>query len=417
MSSFKYVQGQLMAEGVAVAELARQHGTPCYIYSKETLVRCWREFDDALSKHNAGHSVCYAVKACSNIAVLQVLAQLGSGFDVVSVGELERVLVAGGDASKVVFSGVGKTQTEIRTALVAGIHCFNVEVSGEIDLINTIAKSLGKIANISIRVNPDVDARTHAYITTGVADTKFGIAIAQAYHEYKYAQQFDAINIIGIDCHIGSQLTTMPPFLEVLDKVLELNAKLGQAGIHTQHIDLGGGLGICYQDELPPTPTEYVRQLLERLKGSDLKIIIEPGRAIAGKAGILLTQVQYLKPTATKNFAIVDASMNDLLRPTLYNAWQGIIPVNKNSSAASKQWDVVGPVCETADFLCKKRQLQLNQGDLLAVQETGAYGFSMSSNYNSRPRAAEIMVDGDQAQIIRKRESLSSLWHGEKILD
>ena len=415
MDHFSYHGDVLYAEDVAIKDIVEQHGTPCYIYSRATLERHWQAFNQAFGKHP--HLICYAVKACSNIAILNVLAKLGSGFDIVSLGELERVLAAGGDPKKIVFSGVGKTEAEILVALKKGIRCFNVEVAGEIDRINTLAGSIGQIADISIRVNPDVDAHTHPYISTGLKENKFGIDIEQAYREYQRAEQLENINVVGIDCHIGSQLTEMAPFLDALDKVLALVDKLAKVNINIQHLDLGGGLGICYQDEQPPAPAEYVSELLSKLRNRNLEILMEPGRAIAGNAGILVTQVEYLKPTTQKNFAIVDAAMNDLMRPALYNAWQNIIPVNRASNAEEQEWDIVGPVCETGDFLGKQRRLQLNQGDLLAIRSSGAYGFSMSSNYNSRPRAVEILVAGDQVHVIRERESLTSLWMGEKLID
>ncbi len=415
MDCFDYQGDELYVENVAIKAIVAEHGSPCYIYSRATLERHWQAFDQAFGSQ--AHLICYSVKACSNIAILNVLARMGSGFDIVSQGELERVLAAGGDPDKIVFSGVGKTKVEIRAALDAGIRCFNVEVADEIDRIDGLAQVTGQIADISIRVNPDVDAHTHPYISTGLKENKFGINIDQAYHEYLRANALDHINVVGIDCHIGSQLTEIEPFLDALDKVLVLVDRLAESDINIHHLDLGGGLGICYNDEQPPGPAEYVTKMLTRLGDRDLEILLEPGRAITGNAGILVTRVEYLKPTADKNFAIVDAAMNDLIRPVLYGAWQNIIPVNRASNAEVEVWDIVGPVCETGDFLGKQRHMQLRPDDLLAVRSSGAYGFSMSSNYNSRPRAVEIMVDGEQVHVIRERESLDSLWAGERLID
>ena len=414
MDYFNYQENQLFAECCSVREITEQFGTPCYLYSRATLERHWQAFDQAFGSHP--HLICYAVKASSNIAILNILARLGSGFDIVSIGEMKRVIAAGGDPKKIVFSGVGKREDEIRAALNTGIHCFNIEVSKEIDRINTIAKELGCIANISIRVNPNVDAKTHPYISTGLKENKFGLDINEAFVQYQHAATLEHINILGIDCHIGSQLTETEPFLDALDKVLLLVDRLYAEKITIEHLDLGGGLGICYQHESPPEPKDYIAALLEKLADRTIKILLEPGRAIAGNAGILVTRVEYLKPTEAKNFAIVDAAMNDLLRPALYNAWQDIIPVNQLSTATKKHWDIVGPVCETGDFLGKQRSLALSPNDLLAVRSSGAYGFSMSSNYNSRPRPPEILVDGDQYHLIRERESIASLWQGETLL-
>jgi diaminopimelate decarboxylase len=413
MDHFDYQQGQLFAEQVAVTEIAAQHGTPCYIYSRATLERHWHAFDDALS--DLEHLVCYAVKANSNLAVLNLLARLGSGFDIVSVGELERVLAAGGDASKVVFSGVGKRADEMRRALEVGIRCFNVESEAELELLDQVAAELGVIAPVSIRVNPDVDAQTHPYISTGLKENKFGIAIDHAEAVYARAAELANLKVTGIDCHIGSQLTQSEPFLAALERVLVLVDKLAAQGIQIQHLDLGGGLGIPYHDETPPSPAEYAGALAEKLKGREFEILIEPGRAIAGNAGILVTRVEYLKSNEDKHFAIVDAAMNDLMRPSLYSAWQAIIPVVQREGTA-QSYDIVGPVCETGDFLGKDRELVIEAGDLLAVRSSGAYGFSMSSNYNTRPRAAEIMVDGKQLHVVREREQLSELFANEHIL-
>ena len=414
MDYFNYRNNELYAEDVAVQDICAQYGSPCYIYSRATLERHWLAFDRAFA--GRPHLICYAVKANSNIALLNVLARLGSGFDIVSLGELQRVLAAGGDAKKVVFSGVGKREDEILAALKIGIRCFNVEVIDELDRINKLAAELGVIAPVSFRVNPDVDANTHPYISTGLKENKFGIDINLALDEYKRAAQMSNIEVVGIDCHIGSQLTETRPFLDALDKVLNLVSALKAEGIDLKHLDLGGGLGIRYNEEQPPEPADYIAALLERLGETDFEILLEPGRAIVGNAGILVTQVEYLKPTEHKNFAIVDAAMNDLVRPSLYSAWQAIIPVNLVSDAVEQQWDIVGPVCETGDFLGKDRALKLAQGDLLAIRSSGAYGFSMSSNYNSRPRVAEVMVDGDQIYLIREREKIAELWSGEHLL-
>lgn len=414
MDYFNYRNNELFAENVAVQDIIYKYGSPCYIYSRATLERHWKAFELAFDNHP--HLICYAVKANSNIALLNLLARLGSGFDIVSLGELERVIAAGGDAEKIVFSGVGKREDEILAALKIGIRCFNIEVSGELDRINQLAEHLGVIAPVSFRVNPDVDAKTHPYISTGLKENKFGIDIEQALIEYRRAAAMPHINVIGIDCHIGSQLTETRPFLDALDKILDLVSVLEADGIHLHHLDLGGGLGIRYNDELPPEPDEYIKAVLERLGKTDFEILLEPGRAIVGNAGILVTQVEYLKPTAHKNFAIVDAAMNDLVRPSLYSAWQEIIPVNLQSNAPEQLWDIVGPVCETGDFLGKDRVLKLMQGDLLAIRSSGAYGFSMSSNYNSRPRVAELMVDGNHVHLIRERERIAQLWEGEHLL-
>jgi diaminopimelate decarboxylase len=414
MDHFTYRDNQLFVENVAIDAIVKQHGSPCYIYSRATLERHWNAFNNAFGSH--AHLICYAVKANSNLGVLNVLARLGSGFDIVSIGELERVLQAGGDAKKVVFSGVGKREDEIRTALKIGIRCFNIEVLGELERINQVAGELGVRAPVSFRVNPDVDAQTHPYISTGLKENKFGIAIEDALEAYQAAAALPNIDVVGVDCHIGSQLTQTRPFLDALDKVLLLIDKLHEHGITLKHLDLGGGLGICYRDEQPPEPADYIMAILARLGDTPLEIMLEPGRAIVGNAGILVTRVEYLKPTEHKNFAIVDAAMNDLVRPALYGAWQDIIPVKNDSTAPELVWDIVGPVCETGDFLGKERTLKLSQNDLLAVRSSGAYGFTMSSNYNSRPRVVEIMVDHDQIHIVRERETLAQLWQGESVL-
>jgi diaminopimelate decarboxylase len=414
MDHFSYKDGCLQAEGNDLADIAAQHGTPCYVYSRATLERHWRVFDAALGSHP--HLICYAVKANSSLAVLQVLALLGSGFDIVSAGELARVLRAGGDPQRVVFSGVGKRSDEMRAALQAGIRCFNVESEPELLRLDAVAGELGVTAPVSLRVNPDVDARTHPYISTGLRDNKFGIDVDTALDVYRRAAALPHLQVTGIDCHIGSQLTTVAPFVDALDRVLELVDRLADAGIALAHIDLGGGLGIPYETkDTPPLPDAYARALLERMAGRPQELLLEPGRAIAGNAGILLTRVEYLKHTAHKNFAIVDAAMNDLQRPALYNAWHAIVPVAPRAGTAT-DYDVVGPVCETGDFLGKQRALVLAEGDLLAVRSAGAYGFTMSSNYNSRPRAAELLVDGSQVHVIRERESLDDLYRREHLL-
>lgn len=414
MSVFSYRDGHLYAEQVAVNQLAQQFGTPLYIYSRAALENHYRAFDEAFA--TVPHQVCYAVKANSNLAVLNVLARLGAGFDIVSGGELARVLAAGGDASKVVFSGLGKQEAEIETALNVGIACFNVESAAEIHRINAVAVRLNKKARISLRVNPDVDAQTHPYISTGLKENKFGIAIEDALGVYLEASKLEGLEVIGIDCHIGSQLTTTTPFADALDRVLAMIDTLATHDIHIEHLDIGGGLGVRYRDETPPSPAEYAQALLPKLAGRNLTVYLEPGRAIAANAGILVTQVEFLKPTAHKNFAIIDAAMNDLIRPSLYGSWMDIIPVQINPNTESKVYDIVGAVCETGDFLGKDRDLAINAGDLLAVCGAGAYGFVMSSNYNTRGRAAEVMVDGEQAYLIRRRETINELFALESVL-
>ncbi len=414
MSVFSYRDGHLYAEQVAVNQLAQQFGTPLYIYSRAALENHYHAFDEAFA--TVPHQVCYAVKANSNLAVLNVLARLGAGFDIVSGGELARVLAAGGDASKVVFSGLGKQEAEIETALNVGIACFNVESAAEIHRINAVAVRLNKKARISLRVNPDVDAQTHPYISTGLKENKFGIAIEDALGVYLEAAQLEGLEVIGIDCHIGSQLTTTTPFADALDRVLAMIDTLATHDIHIEHLDIGGGLGVRYRDETPPSPAEYAQALLPKLAGRNLTVYLEPGRAIAANAGILVTQVEFLKPTAHKNFAIIDAAMNDLIRPSLYGSWMDIIPVQINPNTENKVYDIVGAVCETGDFLGKDRDLAINAGDLLAVCGAGAYGFVMSSNYNTRGRAAEVMVDGEQAYLIRRRETINELFALESVL-
>ena len=414
MDHFQYRDGRLFAEDVDLSAVAEQHGTPCYVYSRATFERHWRAFDAVFADHD--HLVCYAVKANSNLAVLNLLARLGSGFDIVSGGELERVLAAGGDAGKVVFSGVGKLEWEMRRALEVGIRCFNVESEAELDALNRVAGDMGRRAAISIRVNPDVDAHTHPYISTGLKENKFGIDINAAEAVYRRAAAMDNIDVHGVDCHIGSQLCELSPFVDALQRLLALIDRLAAQGIRLRHVDVGGGLGIAYNDETPPSPADYAQAILGPLRERGLEIIMEPGRAIAGNAGVLLTRVNYLKPGAEKHFAIIDAAMNDLMRPALYQAWQDIVPVLPRSEGESRIYDVVGPVCETGDFLGKDRALTIEAGDLLAVRSAGAYGFSMSSNYNTRPRAAEVMVDGEQLHVVRRRERLQDLWAGESLL-
>jgi len=415
MDYFNYRGASLYAEDVSISSIAERFGTPCYVYSRATIERHWNAFDQSFGQHP--HLVCYAVKANSNLAVLNVMARLGSGFDIVSGGELVRVLEAGGDASKVVFSGVGKSVADINQALQAGIRCFNVESKAELERLNRLAEQYGSPAPVSIRVNPDVDAKTHPYISTGLKENKFGIDIQEAPAIYELAQSMAFIDVTGVDCHIGSQLTDTAPFLDALHRVLELIDALAGQGIRIQHLDIGGGLGIRYQNEQPPQPAEYARAILKELQDRPLEIMLEPGRAIVGNAGILLSRVEYLKLGEHRNFAIVDAAMNDLLRPALYDAWQEIIEVEKRQAGETAEYDVVGPVCETGDFLGKQRQLNLQQGDLLAIRSSGAYGFGMSSNYNSRPRVAEVMVDGEQSTLVRERESVEDLFRGEHLLD
>lgn len=413
MSYFEHQNGQLFAENVALADIAAQYGTPAYVYSRAAIESAWKDLDQAFA--SKPHQICYAVKANSNLAVLKALADLGSGFDIVSGGELARVLAAGGDPKKVVFSGVGKTVDEIKQALQIGIHCFNVESEAELERIDAVAQQLDMQAPVSLRVNPDVDAQTHPYISTGLKENKFGVDINEAPRVYARAAEMTGINVVGVDCHIGSQLTEVRPFQDALTRVLALIDVLAEQNITLEHIDIGGGLGICYDDEVPPSAQEYADAVLEGLQGRNLTILMEPGRSIVGNAGVLLTTVEFLKPTEHKNFALVDAAMNDLIRPALYSGWHQVLPVQTNSSAATEQWDIVGPVCETGDFLAKDRALALSPGDVLAVMSAGAYGFVMSSNYNSRPRPVELLVDGDKVRVIRERESLESLWAGESV--
>ncbi|MDK2776700.1 MAG: diaminopimelate decarboxylase [Pseudomonadota bacterium] len=414
MPIFNYQNGVLHAEQVSLAALAKQYGTPLYVYSRAALEQQFRAYDDALG--DWPHLVCYAVKANSNLAVLNVLARQGAGFDIVSQGELERVLAAGGDPAKVVFSGVGKQAAEMARALEVGVYCFNVESEAELERLSQVASELGKTAHVSLRVNPDVDAKTHPYISTGLKENKFGIDIAVAPQVYAHAASLPGLQVKGIDCHIGSQLTEITPFLDALERVLELVDELAEQGIQIEHLDLGGGLGVKYRDETPATPQEYVEAIKARLGGRQFKLIFEPGRSIAANAGVFLTRVEYLKLSEHKNFAIIDGAMNDLIRPALYSAWQDIRPVSESADTEVRTYDLVGPVCETGDFLGKNRELALSQGDVLAVMSAGAYGFVMASNYNTRGRAAEIMVDGAQAHVVREREPVTSLYANESLL-
>lgn len=413
MNAFSLKNGQLHAESVPLAEIAARFGTPCYVYSRAALESALDEFQHELAGVDA--QVCYAMKANSNLAVLNIFARRGAGFDIVSGGELKRALAAGGDPKKIVFSGVGKSAAEIALALTTGILCFNVESAPELERINDVAGGLGRKAPISLRVNPDVDAKTHPYISTGLKENKFGVAYDDALAIYQHAARLPNLEIVGIDCHIGSQLLDPAPFAEALDKLLLLIGKLAAHGIALHHVDLGGGLGIRYQDELAPSVSAYLQPLLQKLKPSGLKILLEPGRRLVGNAGVLLTRVEYLKPGEAKNFAIVDAAMNDLARPALYDAWHDIVPVVPRAGA-TRPWDVVGPICESGDFLGRQRALAIEAGDLLAIRSAGAYGMAMSSNYNTRPRAAEVMVDGANIHLVRRRESVEELYASESLL-
>ena len=413
MEYFEYRDDTLFAEEVNVTDIVREYGTPCFIYSRATLERHLRAYQTALGE--APHLICFAVKANSNLAVLNVLARLGAGFDIVSGGELERVIAAGGDPGKVIFSGLGKSEMEIEQALKAGIFCFNVESAPELTRIDAVASRLNLQAKISVRVNPDVDAGTHPYISTGLKENKFGLASAQALEVYRQAATLAGIEVVGIDCHIGSQLTSLAPFIDAVDHLLVLVDRLHSENIHLRHLDIGGGLGVSYGQEQPPQPADLIAAVNSRLADRKMTLIVEPGRSIAANAGIFVTRVEYIKCSEHKNFAIVDGAMNDLLRPALYNAWQEIIPVTR-SSGAFANYDVVGPICESADFLGKDRKLQLTGGELLAVRSAGAYGFVMSSNYNSRPRAPEIMVDGSNVHLVRRRESLGDQLEMESCL-
>ncbi|HSR62093.1 MAG TPA: diaminopimelate decarboxylase [Gammaproteobacteria bacterium] len=413
MTAFAYSHGLLCAEGVSLPEIAERYGTPTYIYSRAAIEERWQAFEKAFGDQS--HLICYAVKANSSLAVLNLLARLGSGFDIVSAGELERVLRAGGEADRIVFSGVGKRFDEIRRALDVGIKCFNVESTGELDRINQVGREQGKAAPVSIRVNPDVDAQTHPYIATGLKENKFGIPYDDALSVYELAVSMEAIQVIGIDCHIGSQITAMAPFRDTLMRLMELIDEIENI-TSLSHVDIGGGLGIRYRDENPPEPEEYVREVCKLFAGRDCEIVIEPGRSILGNAGVLLTRVEYLKQAPERNFAIVDAAMTENLRPSLYDAWHDILPVVEPEQESNIRYDIVGPVCESADILGRDRRLLLQPDDLLAIMSIGAYGFSMSSTYNSRPRACEIMVDGETVHVIRRRETVENLMEGESVL-
>ncbi|MUT71911.1 diaminopimelate decarboxylase [Stutzerimonas frequens] len=413
MEAFSYRDGQLFAEGVALPALAQRFGTPTYVYSRAHIEAQYRAYADALD--GMPHLVCFAVKANSNLGVLNVLARLGAGFDIVSRGELERVLAAGGEPGRIVFSGVGKTRDDMRRALEVGVHCFNVESTDELERLQQVAAELGMKAPVSLRVNPDVDAGTHPYISTGLKENKFGIDIDNAEAVYARAAELPNLDVVGVDCHIGSQLTSLPPFLDALDRLLALVDRLATRGIQIRHLDLGGGLGVRYRDEQPPLAGDYIQAVRQRIEGRGLALVFEPGRSIVANAGVLLTRVEYLKHTAHKDFAIVDAAMNDLIRPALYQAWMNVVAVQPHEGD-TRRYDIVGPICETGDFLAKDRELALVEGDLLAVCSAGAYGFVMSSNYNTRGRAAEVLVDGDQAFEVRRRESVQELYAGESLL-
>lgn len=413
MTAFAHYNGALHAESVPLEAIAAKFGTPCFVYSRAALEESFRSFSDACASRDA--LICYAMKANSNLAILNLFARMGAGFDIVSSGELARVIAAGGDPRKVVFSGVGKSESEMRTALQAEILCFNVESEQELDRLSEVALSMNRKAPVSLRVNPDVDAKTHPYISTGLKQNKFGIAHEDALALYRKASRLPGIKVAGIDCHIGSQLTEIAPFLAALDRVLALVDRLQRAGIRLEHIDLGGGLGIQYRNEQPPELKDYISRLFRRLGKRRIRLLFEPGRVLVGNAGLLLTRVEYLKPGEAKNFAIVDAAMNDLIRPALYAAWHRIEAVRPRI-APPRRYDIVGPICETGDFLGRNRRLALEQGDLLAIHSAGAYGMSMGSNYNSRPRVAEVMVDGDRVFLIRERERVANLFAGEHLL-
>ena len=414
MSPFHYLNGELHAESVPLSKIAAEFGSPCYVYSRAYLEQRFSEYTEALAGQD--HLVCYAVKANSNIAVLNVLARLGAGFDIVSVGELERVLAAGGKPERIVFSGVGKTAAEMQRALEVGIHCFNVESEAELERLNAVAAAMNVTAPVSVRVNPDVDAKTHPYISTGLRDNKFGIDIERAPEVYRRAASLPNLQVKGVDCHIGSQLIDTSPFLDALDRVLALVDVLAGMGITISHLDLGGGLGVRYRDETAPVTGDYIRAIREKLGDRKVTLMFEPGRSIAANAGVLLTRVEYLKLNEHKNFAIIDAAMNDMIRPSLYSAWMDLLPVQPRQDGLIRNYDFVGPVCETGDFLAKDRELCIEEGDLLALASSGAYGFTMSSNYNSRGRAAEVMVDGDNYHLIRARETVTDLMRGETVL-
>lgn len=413
MTFFNVKNGVLHAEDVALSHIASEFGTPCYVYSKSALETAFKQFQAGFSATD--HLVCFAVKANPSLAILNLFARLGAGFDIVSGGELARVLAAGGDPAKIVFSGVGKTEIEMRAALDAGIFCFNVESAAELERLNLVAGSMNKVAPVSLRVNPNVDAKTHPYISTGLKNNKFGVAYEEAFTLYQRAAAMPNIAVHGVDCHIGSQITELSPFLDAMDRVLKLVDRLAEAGISIQHIDAGGGIGIRYNDETPPDFAAYADAILGKLNGRQVKLVFEPGRALVGNAGVLLTQVEYLKHGESKNFAIVDAAMNDLMRPALYDAYHEIVAV-KTGAEQQQTYEIVGPVCESGDFLGHERKLALKQGDLLAIMSAGAYGMSMASNYNTRPRAAEVMVDGKDLHLIRKRETIPELFSLETVL-
>ena len=414
MNDFNYHDGTLHAEDVALTQIAGEFGTPAYIYSRACLERNFLAYQQALE--GADHLICYAVKANSNLAVLDTLARLGAGFDIVSIGELQRVLQAGGDADKIVYSGVAKTAADMAQALAAGIRCFNVESTPELELLNQVAGEMQRKAPVSLRINPDVDAHTHPYISTGLRENKFGIAMEEAFDIYQHAAQLPHLEVLGVDCHIGSQLTEISPFIDALQRLLTLIDQLAEAGVTIHHLDLGGGLGVRYRDEQPPKIADYIAALRREVGDRPLQLLFEPGRSITANAGVLLTTVNIIKHNSVNNFAIVDAAMNDMIRPALYQAWLDIVPVSEAGSGETAQYDVVGPVCETGDFLGKERNLAITAGDLLAIKGAGAYGFTMSSNYNSRTRAPDIMVDGDQCYLVRERETLADLWRGEHLL-
>lgn len=413
MQHFEQRDGELYVEDLPLSAVAKQFGTPAYVYSRAAFTQHYLDYAQALGSHPG--MICYAIKANSNLAILNLLAKLGAGFDIVSGGELERVLLAGGKPERIVFSGVGKTPAEMARALDVGIFCFNVESEAELELLAQVAADKGKVAHISLRVNPDVDANTHPYISTGLKENKFGISIDRAQAVYERARQLPSLAIKGLDCHIGSQLTQLTPFLDALDRLLVLIDQLAAAGISISHLDLGGGLGVTYRDETPPAVSTYMAAIKQKLGDRPLSLMFEPGRSISANAGVLLTQVMFLKPTEHKNFAIIDAAMNDNIRPSLYQAWQDIRPLQPRASA-SQEWDLVGPICETGDFLGKGRELAIEPGDYLAVMSAGAYGFSMSSNYNTRGRAAEVLVDGDQMHLVRTRETFADMVRGETVL-
>ena len=413
MNTFSFNNNALYAESVAVTDLMVEYGSPLYIYSRGQIVSNWQQFDQAFGDHP--HLICYAVKANSNLSVLNILAKLGSGFDIVSIGELERVIAAGGMPGRCVFSGVSKTKTEIQRALELGIYCFNVESAAELDRVESVAKLLSTKAPISIRVNPDVDANTHPYIATGLKENKFGVGIEKALALYKKAELSKHLDVFGLDYHIGSQITEVSPFIEALEKALELISQLKAEGIKMSHIDIGGGLGIAYNDEKTINIEKYIQSVLDKV--GDLEVILEPGRAIVGNAGIFVTQVEYLKQGGVKSFAIIDGAMNDLQRPSLYGSYHQAIAVENNSKGIKDTWDLVGPICETGDFLAKDRELTLAQGDYIALMSAGAYGFVLSSNYNSRPRVAEVMVSESNHALVRKRETVGSLFENESIFN